>query len=318
MNLARMASLEAWKGIALEAAWKIGARPHSHPSRETWPLDRDLLNAIAIEWPTTYKWPLASKWVESIRRGLAKYVRIKQTDIPQHSEHIVMARFLISGQKYDVAIDYSDYPEIDEDCARKSWRYFKMQFSHEGYGTENVIPGGFIPFQDNLYKYLARVRELADRRSYLYEVYGRFGLEFAGDIRRKACEILASQNWFGFEGSLRVRRYCISLREIAHSKICIDLPGNGDFCFRLIDYLAVGSCIIGVKHRTQLPSPLVDGTHIVYVKDDLSDLVDVCRHYLENEEARQTLRRNARAYFDRYLHREQLAGYYLSRCLEPV
>ena len=67
------------------------------------------------------------------------------------------------------------------------------------------------------------------------------------------------------------------LMDIAASKVSVDLPGNGPFCFRLLDYFAVGCLYRGCPpHRT-------------YVKDDLSDLVDVCRYYVENEEARQAM-----------------------------
>ena len=80
--------------------------------------------------------------------------------------------------------------------------------------------------------------------------------------------------------------------------------------------MAVGACVIAARHRTALHVPLVDGQHIVYVKDDLSDLVDLCRFYLENDDAREALCHNSRSYFDKYLHRDQLAAYYLHSCLK--
>ncbi len=105
---------------------------------------------------------------------------------------------------------------------------------------------------------------------------------------------------------------------MARTKIGIDLPGNGDFCFRLIDYLSIGVCVIGPKPRTEFPVPLVDGEHIVYCKPDLSDLVPLCRRYLADDRERTRIARNARDYFDRYLHRDQLARYYLHRFFEAV
>ena len=56
----------------------------------------------------------------------------------------------IHGTKHNVAIDYADRPDINEGCARSCLLYFKMQFSCDGYGFENVIPGGFIPFNDDI------------------------------------------------------------------------------------------------------------------------------------------------------------------------
>ena len=113
-------------------------------------------------------------------------------------------------------------------------------------------------------------------------------------------------------------RYSQHLMDIAASKVSVDLPGNGPFCFRLLDYFAVGACIVAVRHTAEFPVPLVPGVHIAYVKDDLSDLVDVCRYYVENEEARQAMKNNARDYFDKYLHRRQIGAHYLNCCLEAT
>ena len=317
-NWSRVTSLEAWKGKALEAAWKMRSRPAPGDSTPSWPLNAQELDKIGIRWPKKYKWGLASTWVDPLRYGLAGHVRVELADIPQTHKGIALLDLWIRGKKHNVAIDYLDLPEIDEDHARRCLLYFKMQFASGGYGFENVVPGGYIPNAVDIYGYLPRVRAMADQKSYQYEVYGRFGLGFAQEVRRKACSILESQKQFRWEGSLRVKPYCISLAEIAHSKICIDLPGKGDFCFRLVDYMAVGSCVIAARHRTTLPVPLVEGKHIVYMKDDFSDLVDLCRFYLQNDDARETLRRNSRAYFDSYLHRDQLAAYYLHCCLKAT
>lgn len=313
-----MTSLEAWKGKALEASWKIRSRPAIEDFSPSWPLNARELDTIGIRWPKNYKWGLANQWVDPLRYGFARHVRVELAEIPQTHRGIALVEIWIRGKKHNVAIDYLDLPEIDEDHARRCLLYFKMQFASGGYRFENVVPGGYIPNAVHIYRYLPHVRAMADEKSYQYEVYGRFGLGFAQEVRRKACSILESQKHFRWEGSLRVKPYCISLSEIAHSKICIDLPGKGDFCFRLVDYMAVGSCVIAARHRTALPVPLIEGKHIVYMKDDFSDLVDLCRFYLQNDDAREALRRNSRAYFDRYLHRDQLAAYYLHSCLRAT
>ncbi len=317
-NWSRVTSLEAWRGKALEAAWKMRSRPAHGDFTPSWPLDAQELASISIRWPKKYKWGLATTWVDPLRYGLARYVRVELADIPQTHKGIALIEICIRGKKHNVAIDYLDLPEIDEDHARRCFLYFKMQFASGGYGFENVVPGGYIPNAVGIYGYLPHVRAMADRKAYRYEVYGRFGLNFAQEVRRKACSLLENQKHFRWEGSLQVKPYCISLSEIAHSKICIDLPGKGDFCFRLADYMAVGSCVIAARHRNTLPVPLVEGKHIVYVKDDFSDLVDLCRFYLQNDDAREALRRNSRAYFDSYLHRDQLAAYYLHSCLKAT
>jgi spore maturation protein CgeB len=129
-------------------------------------------------------------------------------------------------------------------------------------------------------------------------------------------DLLQNQRRFHYEGSLQIVRHSQSLHESAQAKVCIDLPGNGDFCFRLIDYLGIGACVVAAPHGTLLHVPLEEGKHIVYAKEDLSDLVELCQYYLEHEEQRSAIARASRDFFDRYLHRDQLAGYYLSKCLE--
>lgn len=71
--------------------------------------------------------------------------------------------------------------------------------------------------------------------------------------------------------------------------------------------------MVSVRPRNLLHVPLVDGEHVAFARPDLSDLVELCRYYLEHDEEREAMGRRAREYFDRYLHREQLASYYLSR-----
>jgi hypothetical protein len=102
-----------------------------------------------------------------------------------------------------------------------------------------------------------------------------------------------------------------SLREAAHARVCVDLPGNGPFCHRLVDYLAIGACVVGPRHATNLHAELVDREHIVYCRDDLSDLVELCAHYVENDRAREEIGANAAGFFDEHLHPRQLAAYYL-------
>jgi hypothetical protein len=130
--------------------------------------------------------------------------------------------------------------------------------------------------------------------------------------------ILNGQQKFAFLGGLVKKKYADYLKEIAGARICIDLPGTGDFCFRLVEYLALGSCIIGPPHRTALPVPLIDRRHIVYTRDDLSDLTELCDYYLRNEAAREELCHNSRQYFDQHLNRDSLIAYYLRVCLERL
>jgi hypothetical protein len=99
------------------------------------------------------------------------------------------------------------------------------------------------------------------------------------------------------------------LREIADSRVCIDLPEEGPFTYRLVEYLAVGSCIVAYPHKARLHVPLRDREHVAYTKEDLSDLLEVGDYFLRNPLERHRLAVNAQSFFDRYLHRDQFAAY---------
>jgi hypothetical protein len=67
--------------------------------------------------------------------------------------------------------------------------------------------------------------------------------------------------------------------------------------------------MIGPRFTTRLHVPLEPGVHYVAVADDLSDLIEKCRYYLEREDERESIAAAGRDYFDRYLHGDQVGGY---------
>ncbi|MBK8147788.1 MAG: glycosyltransferase family 1 protein [Acidobacteria bacterium] len=284
-----------------------------------WHVAPDELKNVSIRWPDQYQWDAASDWVEVLLYGFRKHIPVEMVgDIPQRYRGTVNFELIINGRTRRIAIGYSDYMAIDEDCAETSDLYFKMQFAKRGYGIDSVVPGGYVPDGKRLYHHLGNLRELRQRREFRYDVYGRFGLAYAREIREKACGILNRQDRFAFEGGMKMVYYLEFLQEVARSKVCIDMPGLGDFCFRLINYLAIGSCVIAYPHRTMLNAPLVDRKHIVYCKEDFSDLVDLCEYYLNHDDEREQIAANAREFFDLYLHKDSLVKYYLRTCLDRL
>src|SRR5690606_4568761 len=133
-----------------------------------------------------------------------------------------------------------DSVSLDPARAREVAVYFKLQHRKGGYGIDNVVPGGYVPASSEIYGYLPYLRALRDRRRFRQDVAGRFGLQAAADVRRRAMGALAAQTRLSYGGGAKLR-YSRSLVEIATSRVCVDLPGNGPLCFRLVDYLAVGA-----------------------------------------------------------------------------
>lgn len=271
-----------------------------------------------LRWPTHYDWPHTGKWVDGLRQALSQRIRIEAAPIPQPLERGVVLELEHLGRRHPVVIDYADKNEIHPQAARESLVYLKMQFRRGGYGLANVVPGGYVPGSPELYRYLRPLRALRDQREFTFDVNARFGLRFEPDLRQKAVEQLAAARDLRFQGGTRLVRYSRHLREIAQSKVCVDLPGNGDFCFRLVDYLALGACVVARRHGNLLPTDLVDGVHVVWMKDDLSDLVEKCRELVHDEERRERIALNARRYFDAHLQQEVLAEVYLEHCFQAL
>jgi len=277
-----------------------------------WLLSKAELKTISIRWPSKYEWEHARDWVNILLQGFREQVKVELVeDIPQPYKGTIVFHAYVNGKQLVVAVGYSDYTPIDEDCARESDLYFKMQFKKGGYGNPRVVPGGYVPEGTKIYLQLNKLRKLRDEKKYIYDVYGRFGLNSAREIRERAINILNQQTLFPFEGGMKSVSYTEFLKEVAQSKVCIDLPGQGDFCFRLINYMAIGTCTVAYPHGTELQVPLENGKHLVYCKADYSDLVDICRYYLEHTDERERMAINSREFFDQYLHKQNLVRYYL-------
>jgi hypothetical protein len=99
--------------------------------------------------------------------------------------------------------------------------------------------------------------------------------------------------------------------ELTDAKVCIDLPGKGELCYRLIDCLALGACVVGPELEAQLHVPLESGVHAVRIPRSLEGLVEWCERLIADDELRLTIARGAADYFDRYLALPQLGAYYV-------
>lgn len=277
-----------------------------------WDLDDCDLRQMSIRWPSKYEWAAASDWVEVLLYSFRRHLDVKLVDdISQDYKGTVVFQIVINKVVRTVAIGYSDYLPIDENCERNCDLYFKMQFDLNGYASKKIVPGGYVADGKRLYFHLSKLRRLRNDCNFTFDVNGRFGLGSAREVREKAVNILSTQNKFTFQGGMKMVSYLQFLKEVAHSKICIDMPGLGPFCFRLMNYMAIGSCVIAYPHRAILHSPLIDRKHIVYCKEDFSDLEELCEFYLENDDEREAIAMNAREFFDLNLHKDNLVKYYL-------
>lgn len=281
---------------------------------------------MMVRWPAEYlsgstgRQPMARSRLagklSSVRNAMSGHVQTEIAEIAQPYPSIVLLEVVVDGKRHEVAIDQRDFLDINEECADRCLVYFKRQFAAGGYPQANVVPGGYVPLkQQTLHRHLAQLRR-ETRAS--HDVYARFSLAYSPEVRGRVLALLEEQERFSFTGGSKLAMYTQYLRDVGRSRVCIDVPGVGPLSYRLVEYLAVGSCIVSYPHDAQLHVPLVDRKHVVYVKKDLSDLVDLCDHYVNNPGERRELAENAREYFDKYLHRDQLAAYHLHSVLERL
>jgi hypothetical protein len=298
----------AWEAVLAQQAWRLkGPSPPAGgvPAVDDAP--------AAIHWPTTYRHPTAASFVEPLRAGFGILTAVESRPIPQPYTGIVLFEIRYLTDTIPVAVDYYDYKPINQECLERVPLYFKMQYRRSGYDDPRILPGGYIAGKQALYDYYSHLRKLR-HRSHTSDVYARFGTfntRSSNTIRRQAVALLEHDGRFEFAGGTSLALYMQYLREAARARVCIDMPGNGPFCFRLVEYLAMGCCVVAPRHATMMHADLRDREHIVYCRDDLSDLADLCMHYVENHEARETVAANAARFFDEHLHPAQLASHYL-------
>jgi hypothetical protein len=283
------------------------------------------LQGVMIRWPAVLEWGPSRTWAEPLFYGLrARVPLIVVKDIPQELAGAVVIHFCRGERAYPVVLNFSDYPNVfhlGEATSGKPHSLaleFKMQYRNGGYGVENIVPGGFVSDSILVDWYARGPRRTRSRRQFAYDVYGRFGLGFATEIRSRALTMLRGQSRVRFYGGDAKVSYREFLREIARARVCLDLPGNGPFCFRLVNYLAVGACVISPPHATRMPVPLIDRTHIIYTRPDMSDLVDLCEHYTRDDSAREAVMTAGHDYYRRHLHWRSLSDYYLRTMLDRL
>jgi hypothetical protein len=317
MNALSLLSPNRWYDVARDH-WLQSTLPILPVSGLSWSLNQNALREIQIIWPSRYSQPLADKWLGQLKEGFAGLVQVEESaylPLPR-KQSLIYAVLRHARREHLIAVDFSDYPQVYAPAVDDSDCYFKMQYHLAGYGLNKIVPGGFVPNHQSIYKYASRLR--LERKSPAIDLYGRFSSRFGSTIRTQAFSILENQRSFSFVGELNKIRYSRFLEEAALARLCLDLPGNGGFCFRLIDYLALGQAIIAPRHENKLHVPLENGKHVLYCKPDLSDLVETCESALSNPKLLLELRKNAAEYFDNYLHQRQLAAYYLHTCIEHL
>jgi Glycosyl transferases group 1 len=295
-----------WTALASNARWRRdGPCPTPSAQLGSGP-------PAVVRWPLQYEHPLGGIFTRPIREGFDAVASVVAADIPQAYKGIVMIEIDHGDGPRRVAIDYYDFTFVNHQCAGEVDTYFKLQYQPGGYPEfANVQPGGYVTDKPFLYAHWCRLRALRHQARPTSDVFGRFGLSFAGPVRGSAIEMMQSERRIVYSGGTRRTQHSRYLREMARARVCIDLPGQGPFCCRLIEGLAMGCCIVAARHAGEMPVMLRDGVEIVYCEEDLSDLADLCVAYAQDESKRAPIEAAAARYFDENLHPVRMAERYL-------
>jgi hypothetical protein len=279
----------------------------------SWPISKEMAEQVRIRWPVTINpgRPNLANCANRIKTGIAAHVPIEHAEIPQPVGGVVLFQLLDGDVPRHVVIDTDDQLLLN-DSAEEADVYFKMQYLRGGYGSPHIRPGGYVCPKAALYRYRRNWRQLRWRAAQSQDVYGRFATRpETQDVRADAISLLQAQDRFGFQGGATPVWWGEYIDEMCQARVCLDLPGRGEFCYRLVEYLAVGACVIGPELSTEMPVPLEPGVHLVRVPRTLDGLVDECERLLHDVTLRRDISQAAEDYFDRYLALEQLGAYYV-------
>ncbi|MBD3842691.1 MAG: glycosyltransferase family 1 protein [Campylobacterales bacterium] len=157
---------------------------------------------------------------------------------------------------------------------------------------------------------------------YKYDV--AFWAVESAKIRTQALELLEDKFDCKENGTVRnqvmkkyKRKGAFYLQEIASSKIGLNLRGGGWDTLRFWELTGMGCFVISQRLNIQIDHPFTDGEEIVYCKDDLSDLVELCEYYLEHEEERERIAKNARVKVEKH-HTDVARARYVVEKIEEL
>lgn len=312
-RLKALADIGNWFEPAIDGYLRLASRTIYRGYRPVDALPAPNPDVVEILWPSGRAPGEASSWLRQVERTLSTRYPFSYSDIDQPYNDILIFHLRTADGLTRVAVDVTDYvTRIEQDCLEEVDVYYKLQFANVGYDSPKVLPGNFLPLNLSLYSFIPALRASSlNQKSKSIDVYGRFGERFGVETRARAMSLLKGQSQFQFTGDLVRVSYARYLREMCRSKICIDLPGNGPLCFRLVEYLATGCCVIAYPHNARFTTPLRDREEIIYCREDMSDLVDLCVEYLQRPDERARIGANAARFFDRHIDITRLSDYYV-------
>ncbi len=101
------------------------------------------------------------------------------------------------------------------------------------------------------------------------------------------------------------------LEELSASKIVYNFKGVGWDTLRYWEVPGVGSFMISGEPKIQIPNNFQHGKHLVFCKDDLSDLLSLTEYYLRNEHERVSIAKSGYQHLQQHHTYRKRAEYFL-------
>jgi ADP-heptose:LPS heptosyltransferase len=90
------------------------------------------------------------------------------------------------------------------------------------------------------------------------------------------------------------------LSALAKCKVSLNYHGEGTDTLRFWESLGVGSFLLTQRPRIRMNQPFKNNEHVVFLEDDVSDLLEKCRYYLDHEKEREAIALSGRLHLLRY------------------
>lgn len=289
-----------------------------------------------LRWPDRYAWPPGARRLDALRSAFARFLEVRLQPAselnPYHhqggfpvdrqdlarlgepgfpkSDHGLageILRFDLGQRSIRVALDYSDYTVLSSEVLHQVVVLFKSAAAPEE-NRERVVPVAFYAGADPRLLAVARTLQLRRPARKTIDLLGRFGAWTDAQEYRAALVDQVRRSPLLFVGGFgQLRPYAPYLQEVRRARLCLEVPGQGPTSYRLAEGMALGVPVVAARPRQRFPSPLVDRDHYLRIRDDASDVAEVCAAALAEPELLEHVGRQAARYFDLNLSVEATA-----------
>ncbi len=103
------------------------------------------------------------------------------------------------------------------------------------------------------------------------------------------------------------------LKELGSSRISCNFRGVGWDTLRYWEIPAVQSLMLSQKPQIVIPNNFINGEHVIFCKDDLSDMTDLIDYYLSHDDEAEQISASARNFLMKNHTHIQRAEYFLEK-----